>query len=370
VLTGIGGKTLFGRRYRDRSQDLLSDGYRVAGFTSWVQAIGSCLPVLFLGVVTRISARMAASGTITVGEMVAVYGYVAALLVPVSFFIEGADDLPRGPVAARRVIGVLAAQPDIADVDGADGRVDPPAGPSELRDPGSGFRLPVGGLTALVGDRPADLRALVDRLGRHVDSDATWGPVRLVDAPFAEVRRRILVADDDAYLFAGPIHDAVAARAGQPVAEVEKALWTAVATDVVDAMPGGLDARLAVTGRNVSGGQRQRLRLARALLVDPEVLMLVEPTSALDAHTEATVAARVVAERGGRTTVVVTTSPMWLGHASAVCYVVDGRVGAVGTHAELLASQPGYRALVFRGADDDPGLPPPVVTAARSGAGR
>lgn len=94
VLNGVGGKPVLARRYRERSQALLADGYRVASLTSWVQALGACLPVLFLALVTWIAARMAADGAITVGDLVAVYGYVAALLAPVTFFVEGADDLP------------------------------------------------------------------------------------------------------------------------------------------------------------------------------------------------------------------------------------------------------------------------------------
>lgn len=108
VLNGIGGKRVFAARHRARSRALVPLGYRVAALTSWVQALTACLLVVLLAVVTWIGARMAAAGTITVGELVAVYGYVSALLVPVSAFIEGADDLPRGLVSARRVVDILA----------------------------------------------------------------------------------------------------------------------------------------------------------------------------------------------------------------------------------------------------------------------
>ncbi|MEU0220700.1 ABC transporter ATP-binding protein [Streptomyces sp. NPDC006265] len=297
VLCGIGGKAAFGKRYRQRSQALLTDGYRVASFTSWVQAIGAGLPVIFLAVVTWISARMAASGTITVGEMVAVYGYVAALLVPVSFFIEGADDLPRGLVAARRVIDILKLEPDVED--GASPAA-APAGPAALCDPDSGLTLEPGRMTALVSARLDEARAVVDRLARYADSDATWGGVRLSELELAEVRRRVLVADNDAHLFAGALRSAVSVRDDHAADELDAALRAAVAEDIVEALPDGLDTRLEAQGRNVSGGQRQRVRLVRALLADPDVLLLVEPTSALDAHTEATVAQRVLEVRRGR----------------------------------------------------------------------
>ncbi|MFH8349530.1 ABC transporter ATP-binding protein [Streptomyces sp. NPDC018045] len=365
VLNGIGGKPMFARRYRERSQALLSHGYRVAALTSWVQALGVCLPVLFLATVTWISARMAADGTITVGEMVAVYGYVAALLVPVSFFIEGADDLPRGLVSARRVAGILAMRPDLAD---REGLVEPPAGPAGLYDPESGLELPAGRLTALACARSDAAYAVVERLGRYTDSEVTWGGVRLADVPLDEVRRRILLSDHDAYLFGGPLRSAVSVREDHADADIGRAVTAAVADDIVEALPEGLDARLDNQARNVSGGQRQRLRLVRALLADPEVLLLVEPTSALDAHTEATVAARVDAARQGRTTLVVTTSPLLLDRAARVCHLVDGRVAAEGTHGELLAREPGYRALVFRGGQD--GAPAGRAPEVREGAGR
>ncbi|MEU3448155.1 ABC transporter ATP-binding protein [Streptomyces thermolilacinus] len=357
VLCGIGGKAAFGGRYRESSRALLGDGYRVAAFTSWVQAIGAGLPVVFLAAVTWISARMAAAGTITVGETVAVYGYVAALLVPVSFFVEGADTLPRGLVAARRVVGVLALEPDVGD------RPDPvpaPVGPAALHDPRSGLTLEPGRMTALVTARLDEARAVVDRLARHTESDATWGGAWLSDVALAEVRRRVLVADNDAHLFSGALRSALAVRDDHTADEFDRALRAAVAEDVVAALPDGLGSRLAPRARNVSGGQRQRLRLARALLADPEVLLLVEPTSALDAHTEATVAGRVLEARQGRTTLVVSTSPLILDRATRVSYLVGGEVVASGTHGELLASQPGYRALVLRADDEHP--PPPHPT--------
>ncbi len=101
-------------------------------------------------------------------------------------------------------------------------------------------------------------------------------------------------------------------------------------------------------GRSFSGGQRQRLVLARALAADPEVLVLVEPTSAVDAHTEARIAARLRAHRAGRTTVVTTVSPLLLDAVDEVAFLVDGRVVATGTHADLLADRPAYRSVVVR----------------------
>ena len=105
---------------------------------------------------------------------------------------------------------------------------------------------------------------------------------------------------------------------------------------------------MAERGRSFSGGQRQRLVLARALTADPEILVLVEPTSAVDAHTEARIAERLRAHRAGRTTVVTTSSPLMLDAVDEVAYLSGGRIVALGTHADLLASAPAYRAVVTR----------------------
>ncbi|MFF2949903.1 ABC transporter transmembrane domain-containing protein [Kitasatospora sp. NPDC057965] len=360
VLNGIGGKELLAGRYRDGSRGLRAEGYRVGAVTSWIQALAVGLPALFLALVTWLAARMAAEGTITVGTLVAVYGYVAVLVVPVAGFIESGYDLTRGLVAAGRVVRLLDLAP--AGQDAATLRP-APEGPAALYDPDSGVELAPGRLTAIVGARPAESAAVVDRLGRYGESAATWGGVPLAEVTTAEVRRRILVADNEADLFAGPLRTVVGGRSEHTDAAIARAVRDAAAQDVVQALPEGLDTAVEAGGGNLSGGQRQRLRLARALLADPEVLLLVEPTSAVDAHTEAAMAAGLRRARAGRTTALTSTSPVLLEQADTVCYLADGRLVAAGPHRGLLASQPGYRALVARG-DGEPAAPAATESSA------
>ncbi|UUU30788.1 ABC transporter ATP-binding protein/permease [Streptomyces sp. CA-210063] len=364
VLNGLGGKGLVADAFHRDSQRLRAQGYRVGAVTSWMQALGLGLPTLFLAVVTWLAARLAAQGAITVGELVSVYGYVTVLVRPVSYFVSWGYEVSRGVVAARRVIRFLTLEP-LPD----HGTRDAPAEPSTLHDPESGVRVPPGRLIALAAERPAEATAVVDRLGRYAPTAATWGGTPLDAIPLAQVRARILVADHEADLFAGRLRDLLGGHGDIDDATAARALRAAVAEDIVQGLPDGLDSAIDAQGRNLSGGQRQRLRLARALVADPEILLAVEPTSALDAHTEARVAQRLRAAREGRTTVVTTTSPLVLDHADTVVHLVDGKVAATGSHRELLATEPGYRSLVARdaGEEEDPNKPK-TGTGAETGA--
>ncbi len=342
VLSGLGGKDVFAQRYRVDSTALRDEGYRLGAVSSWIAACGVGLPALFLAVVTWIAARMAAQGTIHPGELVAVYGYVGLLVIPVAQFIEAGESLSRALVAASHIVHFLNLAPERFTGAGA-----APPGPSDLYEPRSGVRIAPGEFVALVSARPAEVATVIERLGGFATSDATWGGVRLDAIDSGEFRRRILVADNDAYLFAGAFRDVVG---GADDASLMAAVDAAAARDVVDALHGGLDTHVRGQAVNLSGGQRQRVRLVRALLADPEILLAVDPTSAVDAHTEAAMIDGLRRVRSGRTTVVTTTSPLILDRADRVMFLVDGAVVAAGTHTDLLTGGSGYRSVVARTA--------------------
>jgi ABC-type multidrug transport system fused ATPase/permease subunit len=161
-----------------------------------------------------------------------------------------------------------------------------------------------------------------------------------------------MVADNDARLFSGPLRTELDPHDRADAPTIDAALVAASAVDIVEALPGGLAGRVAERGREFSGGQQQRLRLVRALVADPEILILVEPTSAVDAHTEARIARRLGPARRGRTTLVCTTSPLVLDQADHVVFVSDGKAVAEGRHRELLDSEPRYAAVVTRAEED------------------
>jgi ABC-type bacteriocin/lantibiotic exporter with double-glycine peptidase domain len=165
------------------------------------------------------------------------------------------------------------------------------------------------------------------------------------------VRRAIVVSDANATLFSGRLRDELDVRGDATDDDLLRAITTASAEDVMDTLDEGLDAEVEERGRSFSGGQRQRLVLARALAADPDVLVLVEPTSAVDAHTEARIAERLLEHRAGRTTVVTTASPLLLDRADEVALMHRGQVVATGRHRDLL-TDPRYRRVVARGEDD------------------
>ncbi|GAA2870671.1 ABC transporter [Actinoplanes cyaneus] len=338
VLRGVGGEAVMVARYRARSQALRAAGVRTATVESLLEAAQVLLPGTFLVLVTWLGARFAADGRITVGQLVSFYAYAAFLVAPLRQLTESIDKVTRGHVSARRVVKLLGLS-----------RGTPPQSPAErpsgdLTDPDSGVRVVPGLLTAIVTEDPADTARIAERLGGYA-AGAELGGIPLGCLPPAGLREHILVAENDARLFSGRLRaDLDPDRGGR----LDEALEAAAAQDIVDGLPDGLDSVVAERGRSFSGGQQQRLRLVRALVADPEILILVEPTNAVDAHTEARIAERLRAVRSGRTTVVCTSSPLVLGHTDRVLYLERGRVAAAGTHHELLDSEPRYARVVLR----------------------
>ena len=358
VLRGIGGEKVFLRRYTAQSQQVRSAGVRLAGVQATLDALQVFLPGSFVVLVTWLGARFAASGQITAGELVAFYGYAAFLVQPLRTATEMLQKATRGRVAATRILGVLQVPPSLAEPDRP---ASSPGAQPRLVDPASGVHVAPGRITALVSASPSDSAAVAERLARLTDDvpgdeHALLGGVRVDRLPRQELRRRVVLSDSDPRLFTGWVRSQLDPSGRRTDAELHAALHTAAAHDVLESLPRGLDDVVTERGRSLSGGQRQRLSLARALLTDAETLVLVEPTSAVDAHTEAAIADRLATARSGRTTVVVSASPLLLDRADTVLLLgPGGRVLGTGTHHELLRRDDAvgacYRDTVNRGED-------------------
>ena len=351
VLRGIGGEHTFLQRYAAQSQSVRSVGNRVAGYQAALDAAQVLLPGVFVLIVVWLGARFAIAGEITAGQLVAFYGYTAFLVIPLRTATEMVDRATRAHIGAGKLIRILRVRPDQVD---AATTLPLPTAPARLVEPRSGVRIEPGRFTVVVSARPEDSAVLADRLGRFgaEESEARVNGTRLADVPLAELRHRIVVSESDPRLFTGTLRDELDPWGDHDDATILAALSVASGDDVLQALPGGLDNVVEERGRAFSGGQRQRLALTRALLTDAETLVLVEPTSAVDAHTEARIAARLTEARAGRTTVVMSASPLILDRADDVVFLRDGRAVATGTHQQLMAEQPDYRRTVVRGEED------------------
>ena len=346
VLRGIGGEQVFLARYRSRSEQVRRAGVRVALPQSTLDSAQVLLPGIFVVIVTWLGARLAVEGQIRPGELVAFYGYAAFLVIPLRTAAETVDKVTRAYVGANRMLEILRIEPQVAE---------PSALPPSRR---PGCRSPTGAPASWSsrGCSPASSR----RCRRKASSSSTASAAsstttaccsaasRRPALPVEVVRRRIVVSETDPMLFSGALQEELDPWDRATEAQVLAAIEVANAEDVLDALPEGLAGLVEERGRSLSGGQRQRLVLARALLADAEILVLVDPTSAVDAHTEARIARRLRETRRGRTTVILTGSPLVLDQAERVVFLEDGVVAAIGTHRELLQSAPAYRATVTR----------------------
>ncbi|AYY14438.1 ABC transporter ATP-binding protein [Actinobacteria bacterium YIM 96077] len=378
VLRGIGGEQVFLGRYAQRSERVRAAGNRLAGTHALLDATLVLLPGIFLVALTWVGARLVLSGTILPGALVAMYGFAFFLVIPVRTAGEMAFATARALVASRRVIAVLTVDRDVHDVPDAP----PPAStnsdsdaaaPGEPRTNGkpnaglpaddlepdgaprgmlvdtvTGLRVEPGTLTMLVADDPAVTAAVADRLGRLVPGTGVeLGGSPLDHLPLTEVRRRIVVGDPEPALFTGTLRSNLDPHECHDDESLRHVMTVTSGEDILETLREGFDSPVEERGRSLSGGQRQRVALARVLLTDPEILILVEPTSAVDAHTEVAIAERLATMRAGKTTVIATASPLVLAHADTVVWLAAGRVAATGTHHELL-DIPGYRYTVTR----------------------
>jgi ABC-type multidrug transport system fused ATPase/permease subunit len=361
VLRGFGGEEMFAGRYRDGSQRLRQAALGQARASAFLGAATMFLPGILLVVVVAVAGELVLSRRLTAGQLVAFYGYATYLSFPLTRMTYAVTKAMQAHVAAANITRLLRLEPDIAPGPDASAGTVPGTrtgpvseaearGPGILADPESGLAVPARGLTAVVCS-PADAITLSDRLGRYTDSGVTYDGRPLAALPLATVRDKILVAPGDAYLFAGPLRrelDPAGRLPGHADGPLRAAIDAAAAWDIIEALPGQLESSVAAGGQQFSGGQQQRLRLVRSLMADPGVLILIDPTSAVDATTEAAMAAGIERLRRDRATVVFTTSSLLLHRAGHVVLVVDGSVAAEGTHESLLAD-PRYRSYVERG---------------------
>ena len=346
VLRGIGGEDAFIQRFKIASQEVRAAAVRTARTRSLLQALQIVLPGAFVLIVIFAGGNLVAEGRMKVGELLSFYGYSAFLVLPLRVMTETAQRMTSAVVSARRVISLLSVK-----TVNRWGENNSPKDDALLKDSISGVEIRPGEFLVIVSEDPLVADELCDRLGGYVDAErVTLDHLPLTDFTRNSIRSTIYSQEKEPAILSGTIGSIFSVPHSGRLS-IEEAIEAASAQNILDSLDGeGLEAEVVERGRTLSGGERQRLALARTLYVDAPIVILDDPTSAVDAHTETRIAARLSEIRQGRTTVIFSNSPLILDRADRVELILNGETQESGTHQELLVSSQRYRELVMRGA--------------------
>jgi ATP-binding cassette subfamily B multidrug efflux pump len=339
-------------RYDVANRDLLGQGLQVR------RTVANAFPLLFsvgtigVGLVTWMGAVQIVRGTLTVGELVAFTSYLFLLLQPLFVLGFGAQQIARAGASADRLFEILDAPEDVAEAPDArvlprlEGRIE--FCDVALRYPGAegqtlsavSFIVEPDTTVAVVGATGSGKTSMVNLIPRFYD--VSGGSVLVDDVDvrtvtLASLRGQVGFVMQDTVLFSGTVRENIAY--GRPDAtdeEITSAAVTAQADEFIRALPDGYLTRVGERGVKLSGGQRQRIAIARALLIDPRVLVMDDSTSSVDSETEAAIRSQLDALMAGRTTFIVAQRLSTAKRADLVLVMDGGRLVASGTHAELL----------------------------------
>ena len=368
VVKAFGRAPFLGAQFAAAAGRLQESALHSARLRARFWSLIDTVPNVTLAAVLLVGALAVGRGDLTLGGLVAFTSLVLMLVWPIESLGSILAIGQEAATAAGRVFEVLDTEPAISDRPGA---VSLLSVHGHLRFDDVGFRFPgrdrwavrhvdlelaAGETVALVGasgSGKTSLLSLVPRLHDPTEGRITLDGHDLRDVRLTSLRGAVGVAFDDPLLFSASVRENL--LLGSPEATDEE---LAVALDVAQAgfvhqLPWGLDTRVGEQGLTLSGGQRQRLALARAIVGRPRVLILDDPLSSLDIHTEALVEEALGRVLAATTALVAVHRPSTLALADRVALLADGRIAAVGTHSELLRSEPVYRRILGQAEADE-----------------
>jgi ATP-binding cassette subfamily B protein len=324
----------------------------------------SFVPLLAQAAVLLAGARMVAHGTLSPGSFVAFNLYLAMLVTPLRSLGMWIGQAQRATAAGERIFEVIdepeevANRPTASELPDGDGAIrfehvsfEYLPGRPVLRD--VDLAVAAGSTVALIGHTGSGKTTLTSLVPRFYDVQSgrvTIDGIDVRDVTLGSLRREVGVIAQDPFLFSASVRDNIAfGHAGLSQAEVESAARAAQAHEFVARLPNGYDTVIGERGITLSGGQRQRIAIARALAVDPRVLILDDATASVDATTEARIRTGLRAATRDRTTLIIAHRLSTLALADEIVVLDDGRIAARGTHDELVRSSPVYREIYEHG---------------------
>jgi ABC-type multidrug transport system fused ATPase/permease subunit len=351
-------------KFRARSEDVFQQTLRAnrqralyVPFISWV-------PLLAQGAVLLVGARMVTSGELSVGGFVAFNLYLSMLVMPLRSLGMWIGQAQRATASGERIFQIMDEPEEIAERAGA---VELPRGGGHLRFENVRFEylegrpvlddvsldVPPGRTIALIGQTGSGKTTLTSLVPRFYD--VTAGRVLVDgtdvrDVTLTSLRREIGVISQDPFLFSATVRDNITFGAPDlDAAAVERIARLAQAHEFVAELPDGYDTVIGERGITLSGGQRQRLAIARALAVDPRILILDDATASVDATTEARIRVGLREAMRNRTTLIIAHRLSTIALADEIVVLDEGRIAARGTHEELLETSPVYRDIYEHG---------------------
>jgi ATP-binding cassette subfamily B protein len=324
----------------------------------------SFLPLVAQAIVLLAGGRMVVSGSLGLGSFITFNVLVAMLIMPLRMLGMWIGQAQRATASGERIFEVIDEPEEVSDRPGA---VDLPEGDGAVRIEGISFgydeRRPVlqsvdlelepGRTVALIGHTGSGKTTFASLVPRFYDVSSgriTIDGLDVRDARLTSLRREIGIVAQDPFLFSASVRENIAfGRPDASDAEVEEAARLAQASEFIEELPEGYETVIGERGITLSGGQRQRIAIARALLVDPRILILDDATASVDATTEAKIRLGLREAMKGRTTIIIAHRLSTLALADELVVLDRGRVAARGTHDELLERSPVYREIYEHG---------------------